>query len=665
MSEKLAWGILSTGRIAHTFAQGVQQSETGVLAAVGSRSQASADKFGDELKIPRRHGSYEALLADKDVQAVYIATPHPGHAEWAIKAAEAGKHLLCEKPVGLNHAEAMAIIEAAQAHKVFFMEAFMYRCHPQMAKLVELIREKVIGDVRVIQVAFSFQCGYNLESRLLNHKLGGGGILDVGCYCVSMANLIAGAANGKECCEPLEVKGTAVIGAASRVDEYAVASVKYPGNVLAQLATGVQANQENVVRVFGSTGMIFVPQPWGGNRNGPTKLIVRKYAEKEPQEVLIEDSRHLYAMEADMVGRNIARGQAPSPAMTIADSLANMKTTDMWRAAIGLQYDCVKPDAVPTITRRPLAVRKEHNMKFGPIAGLEKPVSRMIMGAMGGDNGPYAAVMYDDFIERGGNAFDTAYIYGGGACDRGLGSYIKNRGIRKQVVVIGKGAHTPFCTPEWLTKQLKESLDRLQTDFVDIYIMHRDNPDVPVGEFVTVLNEHQHAGRMTVFGGSNWTLARVEAFNAYAEAHGLKSMSLVNNNFALARMVDPVWAGCITSVDAASRAWFTKTQMPLFSWSSQARGFFTDRSRPDDKSDKELARCWYSEDNFQRKQRAEELAKKRGVLPINIALAYVLCQPFPTYALIGPRTLAETRTALPGLDVKLTPEEMRWLNLEA
>src|SRR5205807_1074411 len=113
--------------------------------------QAKADAFGEELNIPRRYGSYDALLADAQVEAVYIATPHPEHAEWAISAAEAKKHILCEKPIGLNAGEAMAIVEAARDNSVFLMEAFMYRCHPQTRRLVELVRERAVGEVRMIQ----------------------------------------------------------------------------------------------------------------------------------------------------------------------------------------------------------------------------------------------------------------------------------------------------------------------------------------------------------------------------------------------------------------------------------------------------------------------------------------------------------------------------------
>lgn len=231
-------------------------------------------------------------------------------------------------------------------------------------------------------------------------------------------------------------------------------------------------------------------------------------------------------------------------------------------------------------------------------------------------------------------------------------------------MILDKGAHTPYCDPESLTRQHLQSLERLQTDYIDIYMPHRDNPAIPVGEFISVLNEHKNAGRMRIFGASNWSIERVVEANRWASEHGMVGFSAMSNNFSLARMIDPVWVGSITASDVQSRAWLTEEQMPLMPWSSQARGFFTGRAHPDDYSDPELARCWYSEDNFRRLERVNEMAKQRGVLPISIALAYVLCQPFPTFPLIGPRQLSETRTSFQGLEIELTLEEMRWLNLE-
>ncbi len=661
MGETLSWGILGAGNIARTFARGVAESRMGRLVAVGSRTQETADRFGDEVGVPHRHGSYEALLADPDVQAVYIGTPHPMHAEWAIRAAEAGKHILCEKPLTLNHAEAMAVVEAARRYDVFLMEAFMYRCHPQTARLVELIREGAIGEVRVIHATFSFDAGDNPDSRLLRHDLGGGGILDVGCYTASMARLIAGAAAGQTVAEPLDVSAVGHIGLRSRVDEWTVAALRFPGDIVAQLAAGVRVNQENVVRVYGSEGSILVPEPWTPARDGgSTRILLYQNGVAEPREVTVEATASLYAIEADTVAAHLEARQAP--AMTPDDSLGNMRTLDRWREAIGLTYDAERPEArTPPVDGRPLTVRPDHAMSYGQIAGVDKAVSRLVMGVDNQTAMPHAAVMFDDFFARGGTCFDTAYIYGDGACERILGHWIENRGLRERVVILDKGAHTPFCTPDDLTRQLEQSLDRLRTDYVDLYVMHRDNPDVPVGEFVDVLNMHRQAGRMRAFGVSNWTIERIEAAQEYARTHGLTPIAAVSNNFSLARMVEPPWDGCLSASDDTWRDWLTRTLLPLLPWSSQARGFFTGRARPDDRSDPELARCWYSEDNFARLARAESMARERGVPTITIALAYVLCQPFPTFPLIGPRALSETRTSFGALDTVLTPQEVRWL----
>jgi predicted dehydrogenase/aryl-alcohol dehydrogenase-like predicted oxidoreductase len=666
MKNKISWGIIGTGAIAGVMARALSASQTGRLVAVGSRSAEAAAKFVAAFPAPHQHASYEALLADPDVQAVYVSTPHPFHAEWAIKAAEAGKHVLGEKPFALNHAEAMAVVEAAIANKVFLMEAFMYRCHPQTARLVDLIRSGVIGEVRVIQATFSFQCGFHPTNRLFSHALAGGGILDVGCYPVSLVRLVAGAATGQPFADPIEVKGVAQLGQTG-VDEWAVGSFKFAGGILAQVATGVVLSQENVVRVFGSTGRLIIPNPWLANRQTaePSKIIVQRSG-GAAEEILIEADRTSFAYEVDVVGGAIAAGQqqAPPPAMTWDDTLGNLKTLDRWRESVGLIYDSEKPENCrQTVARRSLAVRQPTTMNYGPVAGITLPVSRLVLGCDNQTAMPHAAVMFDDFFTRGGNTFDTAWIYGGGRQERLLGEWLKNRGLRQEVVVIAKGAHTPYCDPVNLSRQLLESLDRLQTRYADLYLIHRDNPDIPVGEFVDALNDHLHAGRVRAFGASNWSLARVQAANRYAKRKGLTGFAAVSNNFSLARMVEPVWPGCMAASDAASRRWFQKSQTPLFAWSSQARGFFT-VGDPQNTADKSLVKCWYSEDNFQRLARVKELAAQRGVTPLNIALAYVLHQPFPTFALIGPRTLAETRTSWPGLTVALSLKELRWLNLE-
>jgi len=347
MDPRLRWGILGTGAIARTFAEGLAKSSldpealdgrTGRLLAVASRTQENADRFGNALGVPRRYGSYEALLADAEVQAVYVATPHPMHAEWSIRTAEARKHILCEKPLAMNWAEASAVVEAARRHDLFLMEAFMYRCHPQTARLVELVRSGAIGELRLIRASFGWNSDAGPESRLMNKALGGGGILDIGCYTVSMARLLAGAATGAAFAEPTDLAGFGHLGPTG-VDEWAIAALKFPGDIVAQLATALKADIENSVEVLGSKGNILVPDPWLPSRAGGTStILLRRRGSSQPEEIRVTTSDGLYTIEADTVAAHLERRQAP--AMSWDDSLGNARTLDRWRAAIGLVYDC-------------------------------------------------------------------------------------------------------------------------------------------------------------------------------------------------------------------------------------------------------------------------------------------------------------------------------------
>jgi aryl-alcohol dehydrogenase-like predicted oxidoreductase len=234
--------------------------------------------------------------------------------------------------------------------------------------------------------------------------------------------------------------------------------------------------------------------------------------------------------------------------------------------------------------------------------------------------------------------------------------------VREQTVLIGKGAHSPLCYPDVIGKQLDQSLNRLKTDYVDVYFMHRDNTDIPVGEFVDALDAEVQKGRIRgPFGGSNWSRERMAAAIGYANKNGKQAPGALSNNFALAEMINPIWAGCIAASDEEYKAWLIANQIPNFSWSSQARGFFTDRAGRDKMDNAELVNTWYSEKNFGRRDRAIELAAKLGKSPIHVALAYVLAQPFPSIPLIGPRTLAELDDSIKAFDIKLTPDQVKWL----
>ncbi|TXN31311.1 aldo/keto reductase [Lacisediminihabitans profunda] len=662
-AHALNWGILGPGNIARRFASQLADSATGRLVAVASRDAGKAEAFAREFGAERSYSSYEELLADPGVDAVYISLVHTLHAEWTVKAADAGKHVLVEKPIAVNHGSAMVAAEAARRNGVVLLEAYMYRFHPQIDTLLELVSGGAIGSVQHIDTSFSFDTGGS-EGRLFDESLAGGGILDVGGYPVSLARLVASAALGRRS-EPISLTAQGSIGE-TNVDEWATATLQFDAGISAHVRTGVRLDDEERVVVYGSHGTIQVHTPWVVDPSANPRITVRRVG--EPVRVIECPSESQYAAEADAVAAAVTGavgGTASSdvPRMTIDDSLANLLVLDQWRAAIGLRYSFERDDATTTtVSGEPLAAR-ENSMVYGRIPGIDKDVSRLVMGCDNQQNLAHASAMFDDFTERGGNAFDTGYIYGGGLQERLLGQWISNRGLREQAVVIAKGAHTPHCDPESITRQLTESLERLQTDYVDIYLMHRDNEDIPVGEFVDVLDEHARAGRIRAFGGSNWSLARFDEANAYAEANGRQHFGILSNHFGLAEAYDVPWDGCRHATDDASKLWLKQTQTPLFPWSSQARGFFTGRARPDDLSDPELVRCYYGDGNFERLRRAEQLGAELGVMATAVALAYVLHQPFPTFPLFGPRSIAETRTSLAGLSIELTDAQVRWLDL--
>ncbi|RWP13309.1 aldo/keto reductase [Mesorhizobium sp.] len=662
----IRWGILGPGSIAQSFAGGVAASRTGKLVAIGARNPAKPG-LAESFPGARILDGYDALLADPDIDAFYISIPHPGHAQWAIKAAEAGKHVLCEKPLALTAFEADAMMHAARKAGTFLGEAFMYRLHPQTLKLVDLIRSGVIGDIRMIKSSFGFAMpGFMPQHRLYANDLAGGGILDVGGYPVSMVRLIAGAALGQPFAEPDKVVGTAHLGQ-SGVDEWASALLHFPGGIVAEVSCSISLNQDNVLRVLGTKGRIEVPDFWfaGGNRDvGLGRIDIIAFTGAR-QTISVDEKRHVYSFEVDAAGEAIRAGgqEFAWPGMAWAESLGTLRVLDKWRAAAGLEYAIEKAaQRTNTISGRPLrsggtAIAKR------TIPGLSKSASVVALGFEDFRTFSSGSILLDAFFEAGGNLFDTGYVYGGGYTEKLLGEWLKNRGVRAQSVVIAKGAHSPLCYPDVIGKQLDQSLERLQTDHVDVYFMHRDNPDVPVGEFVDAMDREVKAGRIRgPFGGSNWTMERMDEAIAYAERTGKQKPGALSNNFSLAEMLEPIWAGCVTSSTDPWKAWLTSRQMPNFAWSSQGRGFFTDRAGRDKQDNEELVRVWYSERNFGRRDRAVELAARLGKSPIHIALAYVLAQPFPSIPLIGPRTLDELDDSLRALDITLSQADLEWLD---
>lgn len=309
-------------------------------------------------------------------------------------------------------------------------------------------------------------------------------------------------------------------------------------------------------------------------------------------------------------------------------------------------------------------------MDYIHIQGCPKPVSRLMKGSdyFTHDSYEKASANMDAFLAIGGNSVDSAHIYCGGQSEEVLGRYMEERGNRDEIVILTKGAHHDKnghrVTKEAIDHDLKISLERLRTDYIDLYALHRDDPSMPVEIIVDALNAHIEAGSVKAIGVSNWTWQRIEEANRYASANGLAGFTFSSPNLSLAKPNEPFWTGCV-SADEETCSWHEKEQLPLLSWSSQARGFFTGRFTPEVRDNADLVRVFYSEDNWERLARAKQLAEEKGVTAIQIALAYVLNQPFPTCALIGAQTAAELHSCDEGSRIKLTKEEMAWLDLSA
>lgn len=318
-------------------------------------------------------------------------------------------------------------------------------------------------------------------------------------------------------------------------------------------------------------------------------------------------------------------------------------------------------------------------MEYGNIPGIDKPISRLVQGTVmiSMKRLEESMTLLDGVYALGCTTFDTAHGYGNGDCERALGHWYNERGLRDKIVVLGKGAHhnqdRERVTPFDITSDLFDSLARQKTDFIDLYVLHRDDPTQPVGPIVEVLNEHYDAGRIHAFGGSNWTTARIEEANEYADKHGLKPFVVSSPNFTLAVQQKAPWPNCISiagPAGAEERAWYTQTNMPLFTWSSLAGGFFTGRFDRDNLDtfasygDKLCVECYCTEENFERLDRVKELAAEKELTIPQIATAYVMNYPLNIFALVGCANADEFQANMEAMTLKLTPEELAWLNLE-
>ena len=334
--QPIRWGILACGKIAATFASALADCPGSVLHAVASRSIERAQAFAARHGAVRAYAGYEAMLADAEVDAVYIATVHPFHFEWIAHCVQAGKHVLCEKPLTMNVREARRAKQLAEAHRCLLREAFVYRHHPQTHKVVEWVSAGAIGQVRMVEANFCVNTGVQPQSRQQAKALGGGAILDLGCYTMSFARLIAGRARGRLFAEPIELKAVGHIDADTQTDMWSSAVMRFEGDILAKISCALRYTHPNAAVIYGDKGRITVEVPW----HCAGSIRIDKDGEGGAESISPPQHRHRFCYLIESF-TNELRGQpisAAAPAMRFDDTLGNLRALDWWRAEIGLAY---------------------------------------------------------------------------------------------------------------------------------------------------------------------------------------------------------------------------------------------------------------------------------------------------------------------------------------
>lgn len=660
------WGILGTGAIAKAFADALQDTE-GNLIAVASNSLSRAEEFSSSYGCNPVEG-YNNLISLQNVDAIYVATPHPSHFYLTSECLKNHKAVLCEKPMTINATETMALIDLSRKNNTLLMEAFMYKLHPQTKKVAEIVKEKLNSPLN-IKAEFCFSVDVPKTHRLVNKALGGGSILDIGCYPVSMARHITGVLNNKNFLNPVSIEGNGELNDQG-IDLNASAILIFEDGSKAEIKSATNLSSESEVIISDGETTIIVNQPWHcgefTDRQSEIKIINSSGAEEI---IEISSDKGIYALEIDHFTQNFNNKNIESHTLPHNDSHGNMITLDSWRRALKVVYEEDRGEKRKTpIISNDLPREKLPTLR---IPGINKDLSRVVFGCDNQSDTNHAFAMFDHFFKKGGNVFDTAYIYNDGKSDYYLGSWLESRGLREEIVVLGKGAHTPDCLPEKIRPQLEETLSRMSTSYLDIYCLHRDNEALPVESFIDELNDMRDQGLITVFGASNWSLKRFKEANNYALSVGKQPFTVLSNNFSLAHMNNPVWPGCYSCSEDDYLKYLTDNQISIFPWSSQARGFFLDvqeftgLAHVADPNREEQDRVWGSEENLERRSRCFDLASKKDVDPIQMALAFVLNQDFPSFPLIGPRNFFETESSLLATNIELSKEEVLWLNLKS
>ena len=666
--SKIKWGIIGNGSIANAFAHSIKYCKDSNLISVYGRNEATLKQFSKKFNI-QAHSDINSLLSSNDIDAVYIATPHNSHFDYVFQAIKNKKHILCEKPITINHIESMVLFGLAKDAEIFLMEAYMYRTHPQTLNILNSL--KILRDTKEdisINCSFGFNAEISEDHRLRNLMMGGGAILDVGCYPLSMVKLLAGQILGKPYADPESIKVSGELDTTG-VDLNSKAHIIFTDNIKANISCAINKDFKNNLEVLSGNFKLEVSQPWhcGQFQEGLSSIKIYN-KESLVEEISYKDDIGLFTKEIDHASQCILKGSQESELISHNDSQSIMLWLDRWRQETGVVCPFESKDVSPMVKSNFYSIQKR---KLDSISesNTDKQFSRLVLGCDNQTSDIHAYAMFDYFYGAGGRIFDTAYIYNNGLGDKYLGDWIKSRNLQNDVVVLGKGAHTPDCKPELIKPQIEESLERLNISKIDIYCLHRDNNEIPVSEFVDALDEIKTEGLINNIGASNWNLDRFSIARDYALKNNKEPFTVLSNNFSLAEMLEPVWPGCV-GIDNQFLDYINSNEIKLFPWSSTARGFFirkkeiTTKEHFSNPSLEEEKRVWHSKKNLERREICFEIADKKNVEPIEIAIAYVVHTSSLVFPLIGPRTINELNSSIFGSQIDLSEEELRRLSID-
>ena len=665
MVAAVRWGILGPGAIARSFATAIDGLEGHEVVAAGSRDPERALAFNAERGYTAAEaGTYRDLVRSESVDAVYVASPHPGHLEHAALALRHGKAVLCEKPLCVNASEARRLCAIASERGRPLLEAMWTRFLPATLRAAEWVANGTIGEPSRVVCSFGFHTQFNPESRLYDPELAGGSLLDVGCYTLSLAALVFGDRMTGGEIPQLEVRADL---APSGVDQHCKVVLRFGDGAEAYLESSISRATSATAVIQGDGGRILIPDFW---RAQTLKL------ECETQEVASLECPFLcngYEYQALEIERMLRDGDVESPLLPHAESIALIELMDEIRRRIGVHYPFESSVGVTAGTHRAMTYR--------PFAAPARDLPRLVLGTMvlDGDTSTSqgdADALLDAAFENGICAVDTGHVYGGGAserADRIVARAPRSRGRRLRPVQglpPRRGGDHASTRRHWTRTSPSRSTgcgSRRSTSTCSTGTTRRCRWT----RWSTLSPEQLAAGRLRAYGLSNWTRARIEEARDYAEANDRPLPAASSPNFSLADQVrDPWGGGCVTLTGAAAaddRDWHRRTGMAIFAWSSLARGLFSGRvtrralAAEPGLVDDACRAAYVHEVNLARLDRVIEFAEAGGASVPQIALAWVLAQDLPLHAIVGAATQQEVEDLAAAVALSLTDEEEKWL----